>query len=390
MTAHAEWVERMRSMAVLDVAKRLGLSTREPRNSSDGEVYDCPACGACTRHRKSRDRRGAIGIKGRGWKCFQCDAGGGTIDLVAYVLHGRAYRELDDDGKRGVRARCIELTGASDSSTSARSTSRARPTHAPQRPVEAVESAPPTYVDAEEARAFWEGCRPVTEAPHTAEAMRARRIDPVAVADLDIARALPKRGVELPSWAMFGRRSWRELGYHWITVMFDACGVMRSCVARNVLDDEERTRLAGFEIPKSVAPRGYSRAGLVLACPLARQILESGARPDWWPGDVEFRVELCEGEKKLLQRALSRSDASELAPAVIGVESGAWTPAIAARIPDATTLYIATDQNDAGARYATKIVQSLAPRIASGAIRVELRHEFKLTRDRNALRVEVT
>jgi hypothetical protein len=152
--------------------------------------------------------------------------------------------------------------------------------------------------------------------------------------------------------------------------MVDTHGVVRGLRARRLIKGEH----------KSLAPAGQRRAPLVFACGLARQVLELGQVPDWWEGPP-LRIEVCEGEKKFLIRALRHSDANEFAPAVLGIVSGSWTSEFAARIPDGATLYIATDQNEAGARYATKILRSLESRIEAGAVRLELRREFEFYED---------
>lgn len=349
----AEWLDRMRAANVLEVATALGLESRAPRGANGGVVYGCPACGAERRHTRTADRRGSVGIasNGRGWQCFQCDARGDATDFVSYTLRSKRFGELDNAARVEVREWCQRWLGLGSSNGS-------RPV-----PPSATRSEPlPTYPPAGEVAALWGACGPVLDVSCVRDWLVAKHIDPIAVADADLARALPD-GVALPSWAALGARSWLVSGHRLVVPMVDARGVMRSVLARKVID---------VDGPKSVAPSGYGRGGLVLACGLGRQVLAAGKLPEWW-GDTALRIEVCEGEKKFLMRTARFGDANEYAPAVIGIESGSWTSEHAARIPDSSGIYIATDPDEAGARYATTIIQSLEQRVRSKAVRVELR-----------------
>jgi len=219
-------------------------------------------------------------------------------------------------------------------------------------------------------RALWEACKPVVDVPEVAHWLSSKRIDPQAVADADLARALHPR-MHLPRWTRFRLddehfTDWRTAGYLMIAQLFDARGGLRSVLARAVAGQE----------PKSRAASGFERRGLVLACPLARQALALGAKPAWWPTDLPLRFEIAEGEKKWTMRATLREH--EHAPACIGIESGSWTDELSARIPDGSSVFVATDPNDAGAKYATTIVRSLAARIITKAVRVELHPHLEL------------
>lgn len=374
--ANAEWVERMRSASVLGVAKVLGLEVQPPRGSSGGS-FPCPACNAPRRHTKTRDKRGAAGVRpdGHGWRCFQCDASGDAIDLVAFALRGAGLADLNEAGKADVRAWCMRELGLNGSpATSSRPAPRPRPAPEPPRP--------PRYPPVDEVRALWEACKPVVEVPEVARWLESKRIDPHAVADTDLARALHP-GVRLPRWARFRLdderfSDWLAGGYLMIAQLVDARGQVSSVLARAVRTGQE---------PKSRAASGFERRGLVLACPLARQTLALGAKPAWWPADLPLRFEVAEGEKKWAMRATLRTH--EHAPACIGIESGSWTDELGARLPDGSSVFVATDPNDAGARYATTIVRSLAPRILAKTVSVELHPylELVVAKDGPAVRV---
>lgn len=358
-----EWVERMRDARMLDVAAALGVGADTPRSSNAQKWgLPCPVCGADRRHTKTRDKRGAVGIttNGRGWHCWQCDAGGDALDYVAARLHGTQWKKLNDNAKADVRDWCMRFTGTSapaPSPSSARS--RAQPRPAPARPPPAPRPEPaPNYPPPEEVAALWRVCVPVTDAPKVAAWLRSKRLDAQAVADRDLARAL-QPGASTPDWAC----RWAQRGYQLIVQQVDARGHVRSLKARNVIGAE----------PKSLPPKDFAKRGLVMACRLGREVLATGRRPEWWSADRPLLIDVCEGEKKWLGRVLDAADSDELAPIVLGVESGSWTDELGARVPDGSSVFVATDTNDAGAQYATKIVRSLAPRLLTRAVEVVLR-----------------
>src|SRR5262245_45233844 len=95
----ARYVDRMRDADVLTVASELGIEIIEGRGTTSPGSFPCPACGSETRHRERT--RGACGVRpdGKGWHCFECDTSGDALDLVAWVLRGSRFRELDDEGR---------------------------------------------------------------------------------------------------------------------------------------------------------------------------------------------------------------------------------------------------------------------------------------------------
>ena len=306
----ASWVKRMRGESIIAVAARLGRNVALPKGASRGSVYGCPVCNAERRHTKTNDKRGAIGVhrSGAGWRCWQCNATGDAVALVALVLTGN--RDI-----AGAREWCTEWLGD------------------PHRPVrESIPARPPPeYPPTRELEALWSECAPTWAVPEVAEWLESRRIGNAG----DLARALPD-GIALPTWA------WRS--HRLVVPLRDVSGVMRSVAFR---------RCTPGDGPKSMAPRGYGRAGLVFS----RGVISS-------PG----RIVICEGEKKWLQWVTRGVHA-------IGIESGSWGPEHAAAIPSGSTVYLATDPDDAGADYATRIFRSLAAR---RDICLELRAEHEL------------
>lgn len=370
------WLADMRRANVLAVAAALGCKTTPPRNSDGGAIYGCPQCGADRRHTKSGDRRGAIGVRrdGAGWRCFQCDQSGDAVDAVALSRHGKRFRELGHDGKGAVRRWCLEWLGSSISGSLAH---HEQPLSEPSRPQPRTSS--PVYVPEEQLEALWCRAKSIERSVSVETWCAAKRLDVQSIVAADLARALVRRD-QLPRWAAAGRLNWFESGHLLVLPLFDARGERRGMLAR---------RVEGSGNPKSCAARGFARSGLVLACSLARTVLRTGEVPTWWTG-APLRIEVCEGEKKFLMRATTKSDANEYAPAVIGVESGSWTESIAERLPDGVEVFVATDPDDTGARYATTILRSLVERIISGAISVELRDGLVMLSERSyEVRVEV-
>lgn len=345
-------------MSITDIAAELGMDVRQSGNSPPS-IFGCPACGASTRHSKARDRRGAVGIRGanNGWRCFQCDASGDGVDLVAFELCDSKYKDLRDDQKAVVRAKLAALTGLGKGGAAVRAAK-------PRKPIAAVAAPIRSYLPLEQASAFWSSCRPVVDARYTHAYLLSRGLDPTKVSDADIARALPLAGydgVEIPGWAVFGRSCWRKLGYHLIVPLRDANGVICSFIARNV-HGAQRPRFGDDPIPKSIPPKGFARGGLVAACPLALQLLTTGATPSWWSRGAQLRVVITEGEVDYLAWATACSDADAHAHATFGIVSGSWTADHASRVPDGCTVVIATDCDPEGDRYATKIADTFARR----------------------------
>ena len=219
-----------------------------------------------------------------GWRCFECEASGDALDLAAYARQGNKMSALSAHGKEDVRDWCRAFLGLG---------SAPRPKLVSKPSLPPPGESEPTYPPSHEVASLWEACERVDQSPAVGEWLRSKGIDPLTLADMDLARALPS-GCRLPSWAALGRRSWLDSGHLLVVPMVDANGDVRSLLARRVVDAEGG--------PKSVAAAGHQRAGLVLACGLARQLLATGTAPEWW-NDAPLRIEVCEGEKKFLMRA---------------------------------------------------------------------------------------
>ncbi len=207
------------------------------------------------------------------------------------------------------------------------------------------------------AEALWSVCARVTDDALVAEWIRERfggRVDPARVEDLDLARAL-SYSVDLPWWAM----SWRDVDrtgadvaqYRLIVPMYDAAGRMESLRARSV----RRVPIS----PKEKAPLGFTSHGLLMADPLARRLLAGDRDAAELVHDAG--VWIAEGLTDFLALACAWG-AADVAPAVLGIVNGSWTAEHAARIPDGSTVTIATDADETGEGYAEDVIASLRGR----------------------------
>ena len=330
----APWFDAMRRESVLSVASAHGFDVAPPRGSSGGVVYKCPACEVQRERRSQRHvYMGGTGVGvrkgGNGWRCFSCGASGDAIDFAAYTLAGNRYKQLGLVDRLAVGVWCRAFVGAAPSVT------YVRPAAVVQLPVQ--------YPPADEVHELWARCTPVTR--ETADYLRSRNVRPELVLERDTARALPDSRNLLPQWA----RSWRASGHRLIVPVFDHSGAMRSVLARSV---ERAPKL------KSLAPKGFGRAGLVMADGMAQEILRNGQRPPRF-GDAELWVIVAEGEIDYLT-AVQLSAAYPVA--TFSVVSGSWTREIAARIPGGAIVVAATDPDPAGDRYAQQIFETFSGR----------------------------
>lgn len=223
-------------------------------------------------------------------------------------------------------------------------------TYADLSPARTKGDTTPSRPPHQEVAALWSASLPVSNTPE-ASAWFAHRFGHAAAwslqqADLwDLARVIPA-DLRLPRWARSRGGPWTHTGHRIIFRLWDKTGQAASLRAR---------ALDGTTTPKSLAPAGYSVKGLVLADPLAQQLL-GGVCPTWWQ---PRQVIVAEGEPDWLLWALRQRENDEQGPAVLGVESGAWSPQIAARIPTGSSVVIRTHHDEPGERYAQQIAASL-------------------------------
>lgn len=292
------------------------------------------------------------------FKCFGCGEQG---DAIAFImkLDGLAFpdavRALADD---------YGVTIPSEDTSAPRPYVK-RPSALERRLSRPPE--PPSYPPADEVRALWDGAAPVLDVAPVASWLReGRRIDPQAVADLDLARVVMAEHGDVPAWASSAIRQ----GYRLAVPLYDAFGVMRSfkfrpTAARLAALCERHQRESKRPPSKALAP---GRVGdqpmtvnlLVNANELAVDMLRRGSK-----AGAEYRAAMCcesihtlvtEGELDYLFAA-----ASDAAPVIFGVANGAWSASHAAAVP-AGRVTIATHDDDSGHRYAAEIRATLAHR----------------------------
>ncbi len=336
-----------RKLPIAGVAVALGLTVT---GRAPGRVSPCPACN----RGPGSDGRPVVGIArdGRAWRCHACGKGGDALDLVCFRVGGAPWGDLAADVRDEARARAAEL-GLCDPDP------RADPaTVRPVRPLPAVAVAPPAVaLDPDEVASWWARCEPATD-PDVCAWLRARGL--AAVLDRpdvgEIVRALPVDEAPLPRWARLpvagdaGRPvalEWNELDLLATVRTFDTAGRARGVRARwtGRLDGAERG-----DRPKEAGAAGAAAAGLLLADPVALDVLAGRAAPD-----VVLVVEGC---PDWLAACGAYPGAAVLGVPGSGAWAPAWGPALARGAP-AARYVVATHADVAGDGYAAVAVRDL-------------------------------
>lgn len=335
----------VKAHGVARVARAFGFTVMPDPTSGQPPkaVSPCPACGDHTRHHKTKDRRGAVGLtrNGAGWRCFQCDASGDAFGLAAWAVLKRAPRRGD---ARQVLAACVGLGLCDDltGDTSARGVVR-RTAFAP-RPEAPHPERPPR----DELAALWDASHRLDAVPSdldpewTGEArayLAGRGLDVGILATLDMARVLPPpTRIAWPAWWPYTSKVWRAA-----VPLFDAAGTMVSMQARALTDARPKDRNA----------RGYSVAELVFASPLGRAFL-AGDREGLGLEAVVITEGLTDTLKVAAWLHLQRRRV-----AVLGVVNGSAPLFAAVNWPTRLPCWIATDADETGATYARKLLEHL-------------------------------
>lgn len=205
-----------------------------------------------------------------------------------------------------------------------------------------MKAAPPeeeqVLPPAEEVRALWAAAAPVDEDGEVSAWLAGRRLDPYAVAVLDLARALPE-GMECPRWAWCNGRAWSRT-HRLLLRAVGPEGRTLSLRARSVIADLR---------PKVATARGAPAGGMVYADRSAREVLVRQR-----PG----RLVVAEGDPDWLTWASRPAHGC----GVLGVWSGAWSQQLADAIPDGSEVVIRSHDDGAGDGYAEKILDTLKRR----------------------------
>ena len=393
--------DRLAELAARDVAEVARLLDLEvgPRGLS---LRPCPACGAEVRGKGSKgqpDKRPPVTVYdgGRRWRCHAagCDAGGDAVSLAAWRLTGRPQPGRGDrDAWRDLLA-ALEGAGLV-APTDGRAVAPGQ--LPPPRRVPAPPTKPPFRLPRSEVLELWNLARPVELEERARRWLCARGLEALTVAGLDLARALPA-DAPCPRWAGLSvavegelrqRVSWADGGWGLLLPCYDAAGDLVALRARWTGASWNGEKWAEAPPPgaKEVSPRGEGATrGTVYADPVGRWLLATG--PEARRGDLvgegaplwNGRVLVLEGGPGWLRYATEQGrvqredggrwqgpeDGPAWASAVLGVWSGAWPAdgageALAARLPRGARVILATDDDDAGERYADAIARTLTPR----------------------------
>jgi hypothetical protein len=195
------------------------------------------------------------------------------------------------------------------------------------------------YPERNELDRLWSACTPVAEDDAVSAELTRRGLDPAHVGRLQLARVIPPDH-SLPTWARYQGRTWNGTGHRMLVRAWDSYGAFRSVRAWRVVPGET---------PKRLPPAGRKAAELVLANrvgvemlrgnPAGSRVIITEGEPDWCVWSAENPLE-----------------------PVIGVGSGSWTEAFAARIPYGAEVTIRTHEDAAGEKYAQAIIKTLSAR----------------------------
>lgn len=317
-------------------------SSRYVESALNAELARVASCGDGARNRTLFAASAALGsIVGAG----ALDAGHVEEALsAAAVAAGLALAEARGVVRRGIAAGLKTPRTLPDSARDATGTVRPHSPPSFVRPEPPPEPRPP----AEEIAELWNRALPVTADAEAATWLRSRGIAAHAVEDADAARAVPP-GARLPRWAASKGGDWNRTGHRLVLRLWSERGAFLSLRARRVRDGDS---------PKDLAPSGFAVRSLFLADSLALQVLRDGP-PEWW---TPRRFLFVEGTPDFLARCSIQPDGSEQGPAVFGLVEGSWTPALAARIPDGSEVFIRQHADATGEAHVTRIVHDLAAR----------------------------
>jgi hypothetical protein len=329
------WLAELRAQGVRRVASALGFSVDEaPRRG----LRPCPSCEATTRGKTDRRAPAELTSDGNGWHCYPCSAKGTVVTLAALSVLQTNDPKREDWRTLREALSLRGLLGAPPAPP------RAQAPETPLRP-------PPSEV-----AALWRSCVPVADDPEVAAFLRSRHLDPDAVDLFRLARALP-HDATLPSWAACRGRSWTETFHRLVLPM---AGDSSECASVHV------RAIAPFsDFPKGLSPRGFGIAGLAMADPLARLMLTGRPLADGSDSADLVRQSgliITEGVPDFLGWGTRWSDTHQSAPATLGIVSGSFSAALAARIPDGCRVAVRRHADKAGEKYTEQIIAALAGR----------------------------
>ncbi|MBX2802290.1 MAG: hypothetical protein KTR31_31710 [Myxococcales bacterium] len=260
----------------------------------------CPACGAET---SSRERRGCVAVwRGdRAWFCNACQSHGDACDLVGHVHPDWTYPE-----------RRAFLEGESGGACAA-----------PRTP------PIPARIPRAELEQMLAQCVPVHHDDEVATYLEGRNVEPA----LAPALAVP-RGYGCRWWPRRWSKTWRLL-----VPAFTGRGELVSVQARAVSDAPIKTRW----------PCGFSSAGALFADERALSLLRRGPAPE--------TLVIAEGLTDFVAASANTPDVV----GVLSVTSGSADALRLVTVPPDLRVVVATDFDETGNGYASKVAAALAP-----------------------------
>ncbi len=302
--------------ALTETATAIGMRRKSTRWGP------CPACNA--KQLGKRDKRSPIVIRDA-WRCYRCDQGGDAIDLVSFALLDRKGRHAGErfvEVKAWFRDRRILLKSDNDNTIDDDYDSNRVPSHELLAGLRSCVSVKRSG----NRRANWfVEHRNYTGTVH--------------------AGVLP-RNFQAPWWATelrHGYRSWTEY-FPLVVPAYNGNGELVSMQGRNCTPEP---------VVKTKWPRGYDARGLLFAEPI-------GARPLLKRTGMPKELLIVEGLTDFLWAAQSAT--KDLA--VIGVASGSASALALLRLEPFVQVYIATDPDETGDKYAQEIANALSPVLA--------------------------
>lgn len=275
--------------------------------------------------------------------CFACSESWDIFAIIAQV-----HRLDEKKDFREVMRIAAELVGLWDIVDSLEGRIERRERTAPALPPQ-VQPQEPTYPPRDEVLDLIAACGLCDNDGAVSGWLGGRKLDAHQVDVRALAYALPLDAGRIPQWSQW----WTRTGHRLIVPLFDAAGEIRSVRAGTTLPKEQLG-----DMPKRLAPKGFTSKGLVMADELGREILRGGTWPEWHRGKMQ--VVISEGEPDWMAWATKYPLGAPLPWACFGVYSGGWTQEHGARIPAGAVVSVRTDLDDAGRRFAEQIKQTLA------------------------------
>jgi len=315
-----DWYQQFTNMGMHEAAQRLGI-----QNKGKSKRYGpCPNP-ACSKDRSEKDPRPPlaffIGNREERWHCYVCKIGGNIFDLVSFSTYGKAAAALDNFSDL---RQWIGSTPA--------------PTHKYEIPVRKEPSYPP----ADEVRRLVLAATRIAKCSNAKirEWCKSRGLDidkiPAGVCDPafdcgTLTQVETSRGRISPWWPSIWRKEFNIL-----IPMVDFQGNLASVLGRTTYG---RRR-------KSSVPISFSTRNLLFACTKARRFLQREETPE--------KIWITEGEIDYLTIA-------QLGQPVIGIRSGSLDAISLMKWQEHQSVFIATDNDEAGERYATQIAEKVYP-----------------------------